>query len=127
MYDNIPVGVNAIIVRNGFVLLGKRGKNPKKGYWSTIGGFVNIGESLEEALIREIKEEIDCNVISLKYFCSTPQLYNGRQTLDVYFIVEIDGNPSLSDEVTEVIWVDKPIKPMFSRIMSNIIIKVLRT
>jgi NAD+ diphosphatase len=125
MYKNVPVGVNAIIVNNGKVLLGKRGKSPKKGTWCTIGGFVEPGESLESALYREVFEEISCNVISCVYLCSTPQLYNGRQTLDIYFIVEIDGNPSLSDEITEFLWVNKPIKPMFSRMMSNIIKKVL--
>ena len=57
-YPSQPiVGVGAVIVKEGKVLLVKRGKSPSFGEWSIPGGAVNVGESLEQALLREIKEE----------------------------------------------------------------------
>jgi len=59
-YPSQPiVGVGAVIVKEGKVLLVKRGKSPSFGEWSIPGGAVNVGESLEQALLREIKEETE--------------------------------------------------------------------
>ncbi|MFY9188818.1 MAG: NUDIX hydrolase [bacterium] len=54
------VGVGAVIVRGNSILLIQRGKPPAQGLWSLPGGKVELGETLEAALRREIKEE--CNL-----------------------------------------------------------------
>lgn len=61
------VGVGAIIVRGGEVLLVQRGKPPSFGKWSIPGGLVELGESLETAVRREVLEEvcIDVSVVDL--------------------------------------------------------------
>ncbi|KAA5804971.1 NUDIX hydrolase [Alkalicaulis satelles] len=51
------VSTGAIIWRGGEVLLIRRGKPPFQGEWSIPGGKVEFGERLEEALIREVREE----------------------------------------------------------------------
>ena len=51
------VGVGAVVIHNRRVLLGKRGHAPLKGEWSLPGGAVEVGETLEEAVVREILEE----------------------------------------------------------------------
>lgn len=51
------VGVGAVVISDGKVLLVKRGKDPGRGYWAIPGGGVELGESLAEAAEREIKEE----------------------------------------------------------------------
>lgn len=51
------VGVGAVVIHEGKVLLIRRGKEPLKGRWSVPGGTVELGETLEEALVREIGEE----------------------------------------------------------------------
>lgn len=51
------VGVGAVVIRDGRVLLGKRGHEPLKGQWSLPGGAVEVGETLKEAVAREILEE----------------------------------------------------------------------
>jgi 8-oxo-dGTP diphosphatase len=51
------VGVGAVIVDDGKVLLVKRKYEPLKGHWSLPGGMVEIGEPLESALTREMQEE----------------------------------------------------------------------
>jgi mutator protein MutT len=51
------VGVGAVVIDGNSVLLVKRGHAPLKGEWSLPGGAVEIGETLEAALIREVREE----------------------------------------------------------------------
>jgi len=57
-YPDAPlVGVGAVIVDGGSVLLVQRGREPLKGRWTLPGGVLELGESLTEGVIREIKEE----------------------------------------------------------------------
>jgi len=51
------VGVGAVVVHEGRVLLIRRGKEPLRGRWTVPGGTVEVGETLHEALVREIQEE----------------------------------------------------------------------
>ena len=55
--DRPIVGVGGVIVDNGKVLLVRRRYEPLKGHWSLPGGMVEIGETLEAALTRELLEE----------------------------------------------------------------------
>lgn len=60
-YPDRPVaGVGAIIVHNGNILLVKRGSDPGKGKWSVPGGLVELGETVQDTVVREVKEE--CNL-----------------------------------------------------------------
>lgn len=56
------VGVGAIILRDDLVLLVQRGTEPSYGKWSLPGGLVELGESLHEAVLREVKEEVGLEV-----------------------------------------------------------------
>lgn len=56
------VGVGAIIFRGPRVLLIQRGKEPAYGRWSLPGGLVKVGESLHEAVRREVYEEVGLEV-----------------------------------------------------------------
>jgi ADP-ribose pyrophosphatase YjhB (NUDIX family) len=51
------VGVGAVILRDDRVVLIKRGKEPLRGRWVVPGGTVELGESLEDAVVRETLEE----------------------------------------------------------------------
>jgi mutator protein MutT len=57
--DHPVVGVGGIVVHEGKVLLIRRGKEPLRGRWVVPGGTVELGETLEQALVREMKEETD--------------------------------------------------------------------
>jgi 8-oxo-dGTP diphosphatase len=62
-YPEMPfAGVGAIIFLNGEVLLARRGKMPALGKWSIPGGLVELGESLEAAVKREVLEEVGLEV-----------------------------------------------------------------
>lgn len=56
------VGVGAVVVHDGRVLIGRRGHEPLKGQWSLPGGAVEVGETLEEAVAREVLEETGLRV-----------------------------------------------------------------
>jgi len=56
------VGVGAVVVRDGKALIIKRAHEPRKGEWSLPGGLLELGESLQDAAHREIKEETGLDV-----------------------------------------------------------------
>ena len=56
------VGVGAIILDDGQVVLVRRGHEPALGEWSLPGGMVELGETIEQAIIREVQEEVGLTV-----------------------------------------------------------------
>jgi len=62
-YPEHPVvGVGAVVVRDGKALIVKRAHEPRKGEWSLPGGLLELGESLQDAVRREIKEETSLDI-----------------------------------------------------------------
>jgi 8-oxo-dGTP diphosphatase len=57
------VGVGAVIIHRGQAVLIRRGKEPLRGRWVVPGGTVELGESLAEAVVREVREETGLTVV----------------------------------------------------------------
>ena len=58
LYPDQPVvGVGGVILSDGKILLEKRKNEPSKGKWTIPGGLVELGETLEQAVVREVEEE----------------------------------------------------------------------
>lgn len=106
--------VVAIIEKDGKILMGNKAKDvgPYPNTWRLPGGGVEEGESLEEAMRREIKEETNLDVASLDKINldedEEPDK-NGEMTHYTFhtFRVETNGKEKISDEFPELIWVDK--------------------
>ncbi|NLF88877.1 NUDIX hydrolase [Candidatus Bathyarchaeota archaeon] len=65
LYPDQPiVGVGIVIVREGKIALIKRGNEPGRGKWSIPGGLVELGEHIDQAVIREAKEETCLDVVN---------------------------------------------------------------
>src|SRR5215218_3374473 len=61
-YLNPPLAATIILPRGDRVLMGRRTIEPRRGYWTLPGGYVELGESAEEAAVREAKEEVGVDV-----------------------------------------------------------------
>jgi ADP-ribose pyrophosphatase YjhB (NUDIX family) len=103
IYRNpIPtVDVIAEIESKGIILI-KR-KNPPYG-WAIPGGFVDYGESLEEAALREAKEETNLDVERLRQFhtYSDPQRDPRHHSISTVYIARGKGNPKAKDDAVEI-------------------------
>ncbi|MEM1566697.1 MAG: NUDIX hydrolase [Candidatus Bathyarchaeia archaeon] len=112
-YPSQPVvGVGAIIVCDGKILLIKRKSEPGKGKWSVPGGLVELGETVEEAVIREVKEETGLDVAEPELVDVVDNIArdeNGEVKwhfviLD-YFVKVRGGELRASDDAEEIRWV----------------------
>ena len=85
---------------NGIVLISR--KNPPYG-WAIPGGFVDYGESLEQAAIREAKEETSLDVKLLRQFhtYSDPSRDPRNHTISTVFIARADGIPVAGDDAAD--------------------------
>ena len=111
-YFNPAIAVGAVLLApDDTILLIRRAKDPHRGKLSVPGGFVDVGEVAEEALRREIREEVGLDVERLSYFCSLPNSYPYQgvtyQVLDFFFVGQVAGKSVKIDpgEVAEVCWV----------------------
>lgn len=63
VYPTFPIpAVGAVVLHDDHVLLIQRGQAPAKGKWTLPGGVIEVGESPEESLLREVKEECQVNI-----------------------------------------------------------------
>jgi ADP-ribose pyrophosphatase YjhB (NUDIX family) len=94
----------------GRVLFIRRAKEPAQGLLAFPGGFVDFGETAEEAAAREAHEETGIRVEGLRFLGSWPNLYEWRgityAVVDLYFSGRVaDGDaPSARHEVEEIVW-----------------------
>jgi ADP-ribose pyrophosphatase YjhB (NUDIX family) len=112
-YPDRPIlGVGALIFRGDCILLVERGKEPLKGYWSLPGGVVEVGETLEEAIRREVREEtnLEIEIIEvLEIFERITRDSDGRAeyhyVLIDYLCVSRSGEASAASDVARLAWV----------------------
>ncbi|MGN0186223.1 MAG: NUDIX domain-containing protein [Paludibacteraceae bacterium] len=92
-YDNAAAAVAGFIVRDGKLLLCTRAKQPAQGLLDLPGGFIDHAETAEQALTREINEELGLSVVRADYLFSLPNTYVYSDftihTLDLFFNVEV--------------------------------------
>lgn len=106
-WDNRPVGVDMIIYKENKVLLIKRENDPDKGKYAVPGGYVDRGESTEQAGIREVREEtgLDVEIVKLIGIRSNPERY--RQIIEIAYIAKVIGGVETNgDGVKSILWAD---------------------
>lgn len=112
-YPEQPVvGVGALIVKDGQILLVQRGKEPARGLWSLPGGAVELGETLHAALAREIREECGLKIAVGPLVAVLDSLTVDAAGRIAYHYVLLDflaevleGEPSPSSDAQEACWV----------------------
>lgn len=102
IYKNPLPTVDIIIELNDHIVLIER-KNPPFG-WAIPGGFVDYGESLEEAAIREAKEEtsLDVNLVCQFYTYSDPKRDPRHHTITTVYIAQAFGKPIAADDAKKI-------------------------
>lgn len=112
-YPRRPMlGVGALIFDEDRILMAERGGEPLKGWWSIPGGLVETGESLQDAICREVREETALNVQPLGVVEIFERIMRDAEGAAEYHYVLIDyicriesGTPCSGDDVSRVEWV----------------------
>lgn len=106
------VGIGAVIKQGNSFLLIKRGKEPGKGSWSIPGGLVELGETVTEAVKREVKEETGLEVEIDHLLDVVTNIIRDERGRVKYHYVLIDyllypkgGELCLSSDASDVRWV----------------------
>ena len=104
------IAVSAAIFRDGKVLLTRRARSPAKGFYSLPGGRVEFGESLHQALAREIDEEtgLDIDIVGLAGWREVlPAAAGAGHYLIMSFAAHwVAREPVLNDEHDDFGWFD---------------------
>jgi ADP-ribose pyrophosphatase YjhB (NUDIX family) len=117
-YPERPVvGVGGVIIEEGRALLIRRGSEPLRGQWSIPGGILELGETLEEGVVREILEETGLHVRVLEIIEVFDRIIVENRSIKTepdrrkprfhyviadYLCERIDGTPLAGSDVTEI-------------------------
>ncbi len=101
--NSIPA-VQGLLVRDGKVLLGRRGIEPALGLWDLPGGFLEEGEEPLDGLRREFLEETGLEVEPLEWIGAYVDPYLSRSVLGLTWLVTAEGKPEAADDVDELAW-----------------------
>ena len=110
-YANPSSATAAFIIRKGCLLVARRGKEPAKGTLDLPGGFVDMDETAEEGMAREIREETGLEARTMSYLFSIPNLYEYSgmtiHTLDMFYRVDVDADavPRADDDAASLQWI----------------------
>ncbi len=105
-YPQISPCIIVAIQRDGKILLGLHRRHQEKGLYTVLAGFVETGETLEQAVKREVREESGIEVCNIRYFGSQPWAFPSN--LMVGFIADYESGEWVADkiELLDVDWFD---------------------
>ncbi len=110
-FEAPQVGVGAVVWRGERLLLIRRGHAPRKGAWSLPGGRQKLGETVEEAVLRELREEtgIEARITGLAAVVDLIEREGARLAYH-YTVIDMiaewtAGEAAAGDDAAEVAWV----------------------
>lgn len=114
-YPSRPVvGVGAVVWREGRVLLVKRGKPPRLGQWSLPGGGQQLGETLLEAVAREVREETGLDLVGAELLTTVDLIERDEAgavrfhyTLVDFTADAAEGEPQAGDDAADARWFER--------------------
>lgn len=125
-----PKVVAVVVVQRGdTVLLGRRNMEPARGMWSFVSGYVDRGEKVEEAAIREVKEETNLNVQLDKLLGVFSEQGNPHVVIAYRASIkdnDISGLTAQLDEVSELAFFPRNSLPELAFAADNHILHMLQ-
>jgi NAD+ diphosphatase len=115
-YHNIAAAVAVVFTFEDKILFSVRKVNPDKGKLDLPGGFIDPSENAEQAVCREIKEELGLylDITQLKYITTAPNNYLYKnvpyRTMDIFYEVALKSDQvavAAEDEIESLIWIKK--------------------
>jgi 8-oxo-dGTP diphosphatase len=112
IYPTRPyLAVSAAVFRDGRVLIVRRGRPPAQGLYTLPGGGVELGETLEEAIIREVREETSLEIAPLELVGFREAIArDAKGRVERHFVILpfaarwVQGEISLNEELAEAHW-----------------------
>ena len=107
------VGVGAVVVDQGRVLLVRRGHEPLKGQWSLPGGGVEVGESLTAGVVREVSEETGLTVEPLELIELLDRIHRDGERVRYHYVIAdylcrvVGGELKAASDADAVRWVER--------------------
>jgi ADP-ribose pyrophosphatase YjhB (NUDIX family) len=107
------VGVGAVVVHQGRVLLVQRGTEPLKGRWSIPGGLIEVGESLHEAVAREVREETGLVVEPVELVELLDRIHREGERVRYHYVIAdylcrvVSGTLLAASDAAAVRWVER--------------------
>jgi ADP-ribose pyrophosphatase YjhB (NUDIX family) len=107
------VGVGAVVVDEGRVLLVRRGREPLKGQWSLPGGLLEVGESLTAGVAREVKEETGLTVEPLELVELLDRIHRDGERIRYHYVIAdylcrvLGGELKAASDAEAVCWVER--------------------
>jgi 8-oxo-dGTP diphosphatase len=108
------VGVGAVIVHDGRVLLVQRGTEPARGRWSIPGGLIEVGEALSEAVVREVREETGLQVEPVELIEILDRIHRDGDRVRYHYVIAdylckvVGGTLHAASDADAVRWVERP-------------------
>lgn len=107
------VGVGGIVVHENRVLLVQRGTEPLKGQWSIPGGLIDVGETLREAVIREVREETGLAVEPIELVELLDRIHREEKRVRYHYVIadylcRVEGGTlEAASDADAVRWVER--------------------
>ncbi len=110
-YQNASASVVGVVLNSkNELLVGRRTFEPAKGMLDLPGGFVDAGESLEQAVVRELQEETGTTAVPERWLFSVPNIYRYSgldiPTIDNFFLCRLQNDENLHghDDISSLFW-----------------------
>lgn len=112
----------AIIIKDDLILATKRGYGDYKGYWEFPGGKREEGESGEDAIVREIKEELNADIAVDRFLTTVEYQYPGFYLIMDSYICSIVSGDIVLSEHEDAIWLKADDLDTLSWLPADVII-----